>query len=63
MTHNTIIARWLLMFKIIVLQVTHESRSAESDENRKIRRTEITLLRYSVDLNKRCFRKEEQVQR
>lgn len=51
------------MFKIIVLQVTHESRSAESDENRKIRRTEITLLRYSVDLNKRCFRKEEQVQR
>lgn len=63
MTHNTIIARWLLMFKITVLQVTHESRSAESDENRKIRRTEITLLRYSVDLNKRCFRKEEQVQR
>lgn len=51
------------MFKITVLQVTHESRSAESDENRKIRRTEITLLRYSVDLNKRCFRKEEQVQR
>lgn len=50
------------MFKIIVFQVTQESRSAESHENRKIRRTEITLLRYSVDLNKHCFREEEQVQ-